>query len=195
MKNKTIYMLSVIALLLLAIGGSYAYFAINQNIGRLSNFVVDFSDDYNLTVEGIKTSNITISDIAMFGASEDKEVYNETADFTVKIEDLTTESTGITCNYDYVWRWDLTKDNYKKSTGAELEYTVEGPFALQNVPDYDSYSFVLGSDKIVVAPGASTATKVVQITTKFYNLGTVDQSGHSNKSYQGGVVIDNVDCK
>lgn len=192
-KNKYLYIIFLIVIGLLAIfASSYAFFAMDVS-DTVGNYEVVFDDKYRFTVTGTQSDDITVSDFAMFGAGTQQVAASFTHDLTISLENLIDKS-PVNCTYDYVWRWDTTKDGYKKSTGATFEYTIKGPFSEQNVPDYDAASFVLGSGSINLPSNEQKVTKQISITSTFYNLADIDQSVHANKSYKGGVIIDNIRC-
>lgn len=195
MENKKyIYiMVLLVAALITAFASSYAFFSINAEDTVVGNYEVVFNERLRFNVSGTQSDNVVVSDFEMFGSGEEKIVVNNAHNVTISIENLV-DSEAISCTYDYVWRWDTTKDGYKKSAGAIYEYVVTGPFGEVNVPDYDASSFVLGSDTIALSEGQTQNEKEVEITTKFYNLADIDQNIHASKSYNGGVIIDNISC-
>lgn len=197
MKNKKyVYIIVIIILLLVAaFASSYAFFSVNAENTIVGNYEVVFENKFKFSVSGSAGDNITIDDFDMYSVDDqDKLVVDVTHDITISIENLLDTNT-VSCSYDYVWRWDTTKDGYKKSPGATHEYVVTGPFEEVNVPDYDATNFVLGSGKINLLQGQNKNSKIVTVGTKFYNLGTIDQNSHAGKTYKGGVIIDNIICE
>lgn len=195
MTNKR-YLYGIIAITILsmiAFASSYAFFSVDTQNTIVGNYEAIFDDKYRFSVSGTSSDSIIVSDFDMFGVNEDKIVVDKSHDITISIENLV-DTVATQCTYDYVWRWDMTHDNYQKSSGATYEYMVSGPFTSVNVPDYDADSFVLGSSSISLQAGQDTNSKTVTINTKFYNLGSVDQGGHANHTYKGGVIIDNISC-
>ncbi|MBQ6841269.1 MAG: hypothetical protein IJO63_04050 [Bacilli bacterium] len=193
LKKYRFYYISSIILVLLAIAGfSYAYFE-----GNITN---DFDIDVNIKFdEGytFKTSHsddsveAIISSLDMYWNHEDKNVY--TNEQTITVELINDRDIATECLYDLVWVWDGNKDKYQVSSSGIREFSITMNSIESQLPNYSSNYSILQSAKIT-APAKQTVTTEHEFTVKFYNLTSVDQSAHTNKTYSGSVKVENVEC-
>ena len=200
-KNRKIVLIviGIITFLLAILGASYAFFSSTINTANANIlYNVSFNNEYDFSVTLNNTSNtgntLSVPAEDMYFAGETKVIasYDNVFDLTL----VNNSTANTTCTYDYVWVWTSASgyNNYTKSTGATLEFTVSGPFNEVQVPNYNAQSFVVGNGTIT-ATSSNTTTRSETITTKFYNLANIDQSAHKGKKYKGYLTIDNASCQ
>ena len=197
MKRKDIIAIVVsFVLIVLIVGLSYAYFALNTNLTNNISQNLTFNEDYSFDVEvSNRTANpFTITNTDMIYSGIDEVVANTSENFIINVTNNSEDT--LYCTYDIVWEWQSGTglSNYTISSGPTKEYTVFWNGTEVQVPNYNASTFVLGEHGTGAVASGTSETFVVPFETRFYNLADVDQSGHFNKTYLGYAKIDNVVC-
>ena len=197
MKRKDIIAIVVsFVLIVLIVGLSYAYFALNTNLTNNISQNLTFNEDYSFDVEvsNRNANPFTITNTDMIYSGIDEVVANTSENFIINVTNNSEDT--LYCTYDIVWEWQSGTglSNYTISSGATKEYTASWNGIEVQVPNYNASSFVLGEHGTGAVASGTSETFVVPFETKFYNLADVDQSGHFNKTYLGYAKIDNVAC-
>ena len=197
-RKITLVVMSTLFLLAAIIGITYSFFTADGNNSNNILYNVTFSDsNYNFTVNLSNVSDVggtmSISSQDMYYQSTDSEAGSYSNAFDITFINSSNEKTS--CLYDYIWVWDTDGyDNYVASSEGIKEYTVySSEIGEQQVPNYNSDSFVVGSGKITAAAN-STTTRIKSFTVKMYNLSGVDQLAHKGKNYKGYLAIAHVKC-
>lgn len=202
--SKKIFLLIFIAVILVVIIAlvSYAYFNSDLSDKDTNNHTIYVGDNFTLSSEGSTSELYNVSDFDMFGVSYDVVAYDKNTTLNITLENDDSEK-SVTCDFAYAWRWDAESEgDYVKTASEKKEFTVtldngSKTGEEQQVPDYTDTTSNLGTGTITIGPktgDTNTTTITVNINTKFYNLSEVNQEGHRNKSYMGGVIIQNATC-
>ena len=153
-RKITLAIMSTLFLLAVIIGITYSFFTADGNNSNNILYNVTFSDsNYNFTVNLSNVSDVggtmSISSQDMYYQSTDSVAGSYSNAFDITFINSSNEKTS--CLYDYIWVWDTDGyDNYVASSEGIKEYTVySSEIGEQQVPNYNSDSFVVGSGKNV----------------------------------------------